>query len=262
MILSAGPGDQSRIYRTTDGGGSWRLSWLNAEPEGFYDCLDFWDERRGVAYGDAVDGGLRILLTEDGGRSWRMVDPGRLPPPAGAEGGFAASGTCVATGPGGRAWIGTGAGDRPRVLRTDDYGVSWQVFDLPIVAGDVAGALTVAFADADAGYVLGGDLSEADTFTANAAQTADGGATWRLVGSPPFPGAVYGSAILTIGRSTLLLAAGPNGLASSADAGAGWTLLDDRSFWAVGAAGATAWTVGPQGRIVQLNWSEECGTTS
>ena len=31
-LLSAGPGDLSRIYRTDDGGGRWTLQWTNAEP--------------------------------------------------------------------------------------------------------------------------------------------------------------------------------------------------------------------------------------
>ena len=46
-LLSAGPGDLSRIYRTDDGGGRWTLQWTNAEPADFYDCMDFWDDRRG-----------------------------------------------------------------------------------------------------------------------------------------------------------------------------------------------------------------------
>jgi photosystem II stability/assembly factor-like uncharacterized protein len=68
-LLAAGPGDQSRIYHTADAGQFWQLQWTNDEPTGFYDCLNFWDERHGIAYGDAVADALRILLTEDGGQS-------------------------------------------------------------------------------------------------------------------------------------------------------------------------------------------------
>ena len=248
VILSAGPGSQSRIYRTSDGGATWSLSWLNPEPEGFYDCLDFWDDLRGVAYGDAVDGGLRILLTQDGGATWHMQRPSRLPSPAGSEGGFAASGTCVETAPGGRAWIGTGAGDRPRILRTDDHGVTWDAVDLPLVTGSSAGAFTVVFSDRESGFVLGGDLGQADGLTDNAVRT------WRSMESPPFAGVVYGAATLRSGRRVALVAAGPSGLAWSGDSGESWTPLDDRSSWAVGSAGATAWAVGPEGRILRLTW--------
>jgi photosystem II stability/assembly factor-like uncharacterized protein len=86
-LLAAGPGDRSRIYHTADGGVLWQLQWTNDEPAGFYDCMDFWDERRGVAYGDAVNGALRVLLTDDGGRSWRRVPDERLPPALPGEGG-------------------------------------------------------------------------------------------------------------------------------------------------------------------------------
>ena len=107
VVLSSGPGQRSRIYTTTDGGDTWALAWINDEPEGFYDCLDFWDDRRGLAYGDAVDGELRVLLTADGGATWSRVAADRLPAALSGEGGFAASGTCVETGEDGLAWVGT-----------------------------------------------------------------------------------------------------------------------------------------------------------
>nr|MBA3916599.1 glycosyl hydrolase [Terriglobales bacterium] len=36
-LLSAGPGDQSRIYKTRDGGRTWVLQFTNREPTGFLD---------------------------------------------------------------------------------------------------------------------------------------------------------------------------------------------------------------------------------
>ncbi|MDX1393318.1 MAG: oxidoreductase [Gemmatimonadota bacterium] len=255
VVLSAGPGSQSRIYRTDDGGATWSPTWVNDEPEGFYDCLDFWDERRGVAYGDAVGGELRILLTGDGGRTWRRLDGAALPPAVEGEGGFAASGTCVETGPDGRAWIGTGAGERARLLATADYGDTWAATDLPIVSGSGAGAFSVVFGDDRLGVVLGGDLGQPDGFTDNVAITDDGGVTWDLATRTPIPGAVYGGAMGSDGAgSPILLAAGPGGLAVTSDATGPWRLVDPGRFWAVGASGSTAWAVGPSGRILRLRW--------
>lgn len=114
-LLSAGPGDQSRVYRTDDGGGLWTLQWTNPEPDGFYDCLAFWDAQRGIVYGDAVNGELRILRTEDGGSTWRLLARSGLPEALPAEAGFAASGTCVTTQPGGRGWIAAGNAPRARL---------------------------------------------------------------------------------------------------------------------------------------------------
>src|SRR5688572_717167 len=69
-LLAAGDGDRSRIYHTTNGGQSWTLQFRNTEPRGFFDCLDFWDAQRGLAFSDAVDGRFYILMTSDGGRTW------------------------------------------------------------------------------------------------------------------------------------------------------------------------------------------------
>src|SRR6202008_2061757 len=40
-LLSIGNGPQSRIYKTTDAGQTWKLQFTNTEPQGFYDCFDF-----------------------------------------------------------------------------------------------------------------------------------------------------------------------------------------------------------------------------
>ena len=145
-VLSAGPGPLSRIYKTTDGGRSWTLQFVNEEPEAFFDCLSFWDERRGLAFSDAVAGEVILLATEDGGAHWTRIPPERVPDAqAGGEGAFAASGTCVVTAPGGLAWIGTGAAEKARVFRTEDYGRSWAVAQTPVEAGEMAGIFTQCF---------------------------------------------------------------------------------------------------------------------
>ena len=73
-----------------------------------------------------MGGSLRVLVTSDGGRTWRRVAANRLPAALPGEGGFAASGTCAVVRPNGRAWIATGNGPRSRVLTTSDYGESWS----------------------------------------------------------------------------------------------------------------------------------------
>ncbi|MFW6088463.1 MAG: WD40/YVTN/BNR-like repeat-containing protein, partial [Gemmatimonadota bacterium] len=107
-LLSAGSGELSRIYRTDDGGESWTLQWTNDEPDGFYDCIDFWSADRGAVYGDAVESELRILRTVDGGAHWTRLAGSALPEALPGEGGFAASGTCFVTGSAGRGWVATG----------------------------------------------------------------------------------------------------------------------------------------------------------
>src|SRR5262249_41630392 len=86
------PGGKSRIYRTTDGGATWTLSFTNPDAKGFYDALAFWDEAHGLAAGDPVDGRFQIVRTTDAGASWARVDAA-MPPALEGEGAFAASGT-------------------------------------------------------------------------------------------------------------------------------------------------------------------------
>ena len=52
--MSAGPGEQSRIYHTGDGGQHWQLQFTNTNPKGFFDSMVFWDSRHGVVLGDPV----------------------------------------------------------------------------------------------------------------------------------------------------------------------------------------------------------------
>ncbi len=107
-LMSAGNGELSRIFRTTDGGRTWIQQHLNREPDAFFDCMTFWDSRRGIVFSDAVRSDHFILMTSDGGEHWERIPPGRLPPAAAGQGGFAASGTCIVAPRPGMAVIGTG----------------------------------------------------------------------------------------------------------------------------------------------------------
>lgn len=146
-LLSIGNGSQSRIYKTTDAGARWTLQFTNAEPNGFYDCLSFWDARRGIVIGDALGSELAILTTTDGGAQWTRVPPATLPPALPNEGSFAASGTCLATRPGGHAWIVMSNADHGRVLHSADYGRTWSVDTLPITTRTGSGPQSVGFRD-------------------------------------------------------------------------------------------------------------------
>lgn len=251
VILSAGTGPASRIYRTEDAGASWDLTYLMEHEEGFLDCMDFWDER-GFAYGDAVDGVPFILLTADGGRSWSRPAAASLPAAMEGEGGFAASGTCARAGGSGQGWIATGASGAGRVLRTADHGASWTGSDVPVVRGDAAGLTTVSFRqDSKVGVAFGGDLANMDGVTENAVESQDGGASWDPLPPPPLRGPVYGSTFVSSDSAVFVV--GPAGANLSRDGGRSWIAIDTLSSWAVGSAGLDAnWLVGPGGRILKV----------
>jgi len=253
FAMSAGAGDESRIYRTDDGGVSWREQWVMPEVDGFLDCFDFWSPKRGLAYGDSIDGQLYLLQSDDG-RTWRRVSPGDLPAAVGKEGGFAASGTCVRVDGDSAAWIGTGAGDRPRVLHTED-GVHWEAVEVPIVAGDAAGVMTVALGAEGMVVVLGGDLERRETRTSNVAWSADGGSTWSRSPSPGFLGPIYGADMISLVDGVDLAAAGPAGLDLSIGGLDRWSQMSRSEYWAVAFLGPNSLVaVGPEGRITRFSW--------
>jgi photosystem II stability/assembly factor-like uncharacterized protein len=109
FLMSAGPGDQSRIYHTTDAGRHWQMQFTNTNPKGFFDSMVFWDRTHGIVLGDPIpddspenstkdeSGKLKfqLLLTDDG-QTWRPIPPSQLPPALAGEGAFAASNTCIA----------------------------------------------------------------------------------------------------------------------------------------------------------------------
>jgi photosystem II stability/assembly factor-like uncharacterized protein len=182
-LLSAGPGDQSRIYKTTDAGKTWTLQFTNTNPKGFFDCMAFWDENRGIALGDPVAdnaGNLKfeLIATEDGGRNWKALDS---PPSAiEGEGAFAASGTCITVQGDKNVWFATG-GKAARVFHSTDAGKTWTVAETPITHGqDSTGIFSIAFRDALHGVIAGGDYKHPDQDGPNLAFTHDGGLTWKL----------------------------------------------------------------------------------
>ena len=191
FLMSAGPGEQSRIYHTGDGGKNWQLQFTNSNPKGFFDSMVFWDARHGVVVGDPVadeSGTLKfeVLMTDDG-QNWRVIPPARLPAAMEGEGAFAASNTCLAVLSGGwgqsndqNIWFATG-GKTSRVFHSADHGVSWEVFETPMVHGaDSAGIFSIAFRDAMHGVIAGGDYKRPKDDGPSLAFTEDGGKTWRL----------------------------------------------------------------------------------
>lgn len=250
-LMSAGTGPLSRIFRTVDGGRSWTEQHAAVASDAFYDCMDFWDARSGLVFGDATGAALQLLVTTDG-KTWVPVPQDRLPAALPGEGSFAASGRCVATEGERHAWVGMGNTSATRVLMTRDRGRTWQVVQTPVVSGEGNGITTIAFRDTLHGVALGGTIGTADAFSDNVALTSDGGRSWTLGARPPFAGALYGGAYVP-GAGASLVAVGPRGMIWSRDEGRQCMMLDSLAYWSVGfAPGGAGWAVGPLGRITKI----------
>ncbi|MGA2645203.1 MAG: hypothetical protein ABSF15_10850 [Candidatus Sulfotelmatobacter sp.] len=199
FLLSSGPGDQSRIYHTSDAGQHWQLQFTSSNPKAFFDSIAFWDSTHGIVLGDPIPDEIgqlkfQLLLTTDG-QSWTPIPPSQLPRALDGEGAFAASNRCLAILPNNdpNIWFASG-GKRARVFHSADRGHTWQVFDTPITHGaDSAGIFSIAFRDPLHGVIAGGDYKHPDQDGPNLAFTNDGGQTWTL--SKIFPQAYFSAAV-------------------------------------------------------------------
>jgi photosystem II stability/assembly factor-like uncharacterized protein len=256
-LLSIGPGEQSRIYKTLDGGASWTLQFTNRNPKAFFDAFAFWDAAHGIAMSDPVDGKFVIITTKDGGLHWQEVASADIPDALEGEAAFAASGTCITVQGKNNVWFGTGGGSVARVFRSSDRGQTWSVSTTPIKAGNASsGIFSLAFKDAMNGIAVGGDYKNEREAHDHVARTNDGGRTWTLLrGSQPSgfrSGVVYVAGKNTV--APMLISVGPSGSDYSVDNGASWTSIAGDGFHAVSFAGAidAGWAVGEGGRIAKF----------
>jgi photosystem II stability/assembly factor-like uncharacterized protein len=248
VILSIGAGEDSRIYVTSDAGRHWALTFVNDDPNAFYDCMTFFDRRHGLALSDPVDGRFRIIATDDGGQSWH-VSGNDMPPALAGEFAFAASGQCLVSAGGRRAWFATGGAAKARVFRSDDRGETWQVSETPIRSGPSAGIFALAFRNPRHGLAVGGDFATPDEAPDALATTDDGGKTWELVASAP--NEYRSGATWMTGRVAIVV--GPTGSDVSLDRGRTWRRFDQGSFDTVDCAGRNAcWASGERGRVAYL----------
>jgi photosystem II stability/assembly factor-like uncharacterized protein len=247
-LLSAGPGGDSRIYKTNDGGKTWALQFKSADPEAFLDAIAFWDERHGIALGDPVKGHFQLIVTENGGKNWKALPGESLPPALPKEGAFAASGTCLVARGEGDVWFCTGGAAKARVFHSTNRGKDWTASETPIAAGvESAGIFSIAFRDRDHGIALGGDYRKPGETGATAAVTRDGGRTWTLV-DKKLP---YRSCVAR--AKERWIAVGTSGSDVSEDDGATWKPIDREDYNSVAfTASGEGWAVGPKGRVARF----------
>jgi photosystem II stability/assembly factor-like uncharacterized protein len=249
VVMSAGTGSDSRIYWTSDGGASWTLAFENEDPGAFYDCMTFFDNKRGLALSDPPDGvKFRILSTSNRGRTWSVVNPAGMPPALPGEFAFAASGQCLTSAHGHRAWFGTGGAAEARVFRSSDRGQTWSVSSTPMNSGPTAGIFALAFRQQH-GLAVGGDFAAPEASPNNFAFTRDGGALWTLLPAAP---PEYRSGATWVDGHTAI-AVGPTGSDVSTNHGHAWVGFDDGSLHTVDCANPDAcWASGANGRAAYL----------
>jgi photosystem II stability/assembly factor-like uncharacterized protein len=245
-VLSIGPGDASRIYKTTNAGADWTLQFRNEDAKAFFDAMAFGDGRTGFALSDSVDGQFVLIRTTDGS-TWTRVPPDTLPPALEGEGAFAASGTNVAIA-GEHVWFAT---SHSRVVRSANRGRTWSVASAPLPSSASAGIFSVAFRDPRRGLVVGGDYKNERGAAGTCAISGDGGATWIAVSGL---GGFRSAAVFVGARPGTVIAVGPSGSDLSEDDGRTWRAIDGPGFHTASVArgSRTVWAAGENGAVAHL----------
>ena len=273
IVMSSGPGDQSRLYKTTDGCSSWKLMYTNPDKDGFWDAVVFWGGEagalgveEGVLLGDPVQGHFERFDLAERGDNIRLSSELSETPALNEQGAFAASNSSVALGkrflqdPHPILWFGTGGKPGPFVYRlvgsyaaVSDFSDlrrklathTWTRTPVPLASGTSAGVFSLAFRDEQHGVAVGGDYQKPNEPTGTAAWTEDGGTHWTAARKPPHG---YRSAVTWDAHDKAWIAVGTNGSDVSYDDGKTWSPLDDGKWNAL----SLPWVVGPEGRIAKL----------
>jgi photosystem II stability/assembly factor-like uncharacterized protein len=250
-VLMVSAQDTGLIYRTTDRGRSWKLSYRDASKGAFLDAMAFFDSKHGLALGDPVVGRFVILETTDGGEHWTRQSGASMPPSLPGEGGFAASGTALIACGSRDAWFGTGGAARSRVFHSADAGRTWSVAETPIRAANAAaGIFSLACGGSQRLIAVGGNYARPDSAAVTVALSQDGGATWEASSPAAATSFLSGVAFLNPARGERLIAVGTEGTALSLDSGRTWRRLDTRSLNVVLAArNGRAWAAGARGSV-------------
>jgi photosystem II stability/assembly factor-like uncharacterized protein len=283
IVMASGPGDRSRLYKTTDGCRNWALIFKNPDaPEGFFDSFfvnwSLWAEGSDKLWwpvtvlGDPVNGRFVIFDSIDDGKTWRRRENPSLDLGGESLSGFAASNSLFAGSSDGNhiQVFGTGGKSGAEVWLAfpnlkDRPNARARVVDTPILHGtDSSGIFSLAYrqdlfklkkasacdcGDTDARFALvavGGDYSKPNDSTGAAASSADGGEHWIAATIQPHG---YRSSVQWSEAFKLWITVGTNGSDISRDDGKTWQPLDDGNWNAL----SLPFVVGPNGRIARLN---------
>ncbi|MCM4160623.1 oxidoreductase [Antarcticibacterium flavum] len=245
-------GNPALLYKTGDTG-RMELVYMEEHENVFYDSMTFWNDEEGIGMGDPTGNCLSVIITRDGGRTWKKLSCEQLPETREGEAAFAASNSNIAV-VGDHTWILSG-GMSSRVFYSPDKGATWEVFSTPLIQGtSTTGGYSIDFYDEQRGMIIGGDYTNPEGNKANKAITTNGGKTWELIGDGQDPG--YKSSIRYIpnGDAREIVAVGFTGISYSSDGGQNWNTLSEEGFYTIRFLNDSIAYAGGKNRLARLKF--------
>lgn len=247
-------GNPALLYKT-GGKGNMDLVYKEENDKVFYDSMIFWNDLEGIAMGDPTEDCLSIIITRDGGDTWKKIPCTTLPKAAAGEAAFAASNSNIAVS-GNNTWIISG-GIKSRVFYSPNKGIDWEVYDTPLIQGSpTTGGYSIDFYDENNGYIIGGDYTNPEEKTANKAKTEDGGKTWKLVSDAKDPGYMSSIRYVPNGQGREIVSVGFSGIFYSADGGEEWRKLSSEGFYTIRFKNDTLAYAAGKNRIARLTFEK------
>ncbi len=246
IIMSSGNGCE--IYKTTDGSKTWSLVYNNNDNGIFFDGMDFWDDKNGIAFSDPINNQLFIIITNDGGNTWRKLESVAFPKMIRGEAGFAASGTGIQCVGDSTVYIGTGGSKEARIYISHNRGKNWITTSTPMRKGEASGIYSLRFLDEKNGILVGGNYLDSASIEGNCAITSDGGLTWRTPQTSPTG---YMSCV-TDNNKGVLVCTGRNGVDVSYDKGNNWKHLTDDAYYSCVMTENYGWLTGREGKMAKI----------
>jgi hypothetical protein len=280
--MSSGPGDQSRIYMTTDGCRTWELVFTNPDtPQGFFDAIQFQPGNKlyGNVLGDPVAGKFAMFRTQDGGRTWSKYRDYERASAKKGEAAFAASNSSLLEVRGRPIFVTGSSRSRSRTMEEHQkydpfFFVKFIGGNLPLARGVSSGAFSLAahlgpgawysvnasndvvrpVRPNDVFVAVGGDYQRPKEPIGTCAVSLDGSLHWLASETPPRG---YRSAVAYDAATKSWVTVGPNGTDVSSDDGRNWRPLRpsggdppdaDKNWNAL----SLPFVVGPNGRIGKL----------
>lgn len=214
-------GSPALLYSVSKNGPEVKLVYEEKHKKAFYDSMQFWNDKEGIAMGDPTDSCFSIIITRDGGETWQKSSCDDLPKIEEGEAAFAASNTNIVI-KDNKTWIVSG-GKKAHILYSQNKGKSWEIYKTPIVHGEpMTGIFSADFYDENIGFLVGGNYEKPEQNFGNKALTINGGKTWTLIAENS--GFGYASCVQFVPDSggKQLVTVGHSGLNYSSDNGTTW----------------------------------------
>jgi photosystem II stability/assembly factor-like uncharacterized protein len=253
--IVATAGQPAKIFKTTDGGQTWKTVFSSDHAASFFNGMKFFNPSEGVVFGDPLSGCLELLVTLNSGDSWKRLNVENSPPVFDGEAGFAASNSSMLL-LRDDVWIGLGGRNGvARILRCTNFRknashnttLHWSSMEIPLLSSSPSRGIFSLASAGQSVVAVGGDYKEMVNKDGTIAVSDLTGKSWRVPLQQSTRG--FRSCVIFSATDQHWIAVGPTGsdVAIELDR---WQPHSDIGFHTLHVASdGSVWAAGAGGRV-------------